>query len=165
MTLTTRFTEINSPVGRLRLVADDEGLRRIDFLAGRGGRSPDPAWREDGASLRAVVEQLEAYFARELTAFSLALAPQGTPFQLTVWSRLRQIPYGRTISYGALAASIGRPTASRAVGLANGANPIPIVVPCHRVIGANGRLTGYGGGLDVKRRLLALEGVAPAPSA
>jgi methylated-DNA-[protein]-cysteine S-methyltransferase len=103
------------------------------------------------------VRQLRAYFAGELQAFDLPLAPQGTPFQLAVWKHLCEIPYGETISYGELARRIGNPNASRAVGLANGSNPIPIVIPCHRVIGSNGKLTGYGGGLPIKDKLLGLE--------
>jgi methylated-DNA-[protein]-cysteine S-methyltransferase len=104
-----------------------------------------------------VRRQLDAYFAGRLRVFELPLAPQGTEFQRTVWDALLRIPYGETTSYGALARSLGKPEASRAVGLANGRNPIPIVIPCHRVIGSGGSLTGYGGGLDLKRRLLALE--------
>ena len=103
------------------------------------------------------IRQLRAYFAGELENFDLPLAPQGTPFQLSVWNRLCEIPYGETISYGELARRLGNPNASRAVGLANGSNPIPIVIPCHRVIGSNGKLTGYGGGLPIKEKLLALE--------
>jgi methylated-DNA-[protein]-cysteine S-methyltransferase len=103
------------------------------------------------------MRQLRAYFAGELETFDLPLAPEGTPFQLEVWRRLCEIPYGETISYGELARRLGNPNASRAVGLANGANPIPIVIPCHRVIGSDGKLTGYGGGLPIKEKLLALE--------
>jgi methylated-DNA-[protein]-cysteine S-methyltransferase len=103
------------------------------------------------------IRQLEAYFAGKLDNFNLLLSPQGTPFQQRVWSELQNIPYGETISYGELARRIGNPKASRAVGLANGANPLSIVIPCHRVIGANGKLTGYGGGLPIKEKLLALE--------
>ena len=108
-------------------------------------------------SLRETIRQLRAYFAGELETFDLTLAPQGTPFQLAVWNRLCEISFGETISYGELARRIGNPNASRAVGLANGSNPIPIVIPCHRVIGSNGKLTGYGGGLPIKEKLLALE--------
>ena len=107
--------------------------------------------------MREAIRQLAAYFAGELEIFDLPLAPEGTPFQLAVWRRLNDIPYGETISYGELARRLGNPKASRAVGLANGANPIPIVIPCHRVIGSNGKLTGYGGGLPIKEKLLALE--------
>jgi methylated-DNA-[protein]-cysteine S-methyltransferase len=107
--------------------------------------------------LQEPVRQLRAYFAGDLETFDLPLAPAGTPFQLAVWRELCKIPYGKTISYGELARHLGNPNASRAVGLANGANPIPIVIPCHRVIGSNGKLTGYGGGLPIKEKLLALE--------
>ena len=146
------YTWMESPVGRLLLAADETGLRKILF-----GGKPEPGWREDPAALADTVRQLRAYFAGELRDFDLSLAPEGTPFQLRVWRELRNIPYGQTISYGELARRIGSPNASRAVGLANGANPISIVVPCHRVIGSNGKLTGYGGGLENKERLLALE--------
>jgi methylated-DNA-[protein]-cysteine S-methyltransferase len=107
--------------------------------------------------LKEIVRQLRAYFAGTLEKFHLPLSPQGTQFQLGVWKRLCDIPYGETISYGELARRIGNPNASRAVGLANGSNPIPIIIPCHRVIGSNGKLTGYGGGLPIKEKLLALE--------
>jgi methylated-DNA-[protein]-cysteine S-methyltransferase len=107
--------------------------------------------------LAEVIRQLQAYFAGELENFDLAVSPQGTPFQQKVWSELQRIPYGETLSYGELARRIGNPKACRAVGLANGSNPISIVIPCHRVIGSNGKLTGYGGGLPIKEKLLALE--------
>ncbi len=152
---------IESPLGPLLLAADDAGLRSIDFVNGRqpGKRPtyPDPSSRANAAVLREAIRQLAAYFAGELEIFDLPLAPEGTPFQLAVWRRLNDIPYGETISYGELARRLGNPKASRAVGLANGANPIPIVIPCHRVIGSNGKLTGYGGGLPIKEKLLALE--------
>ena len=151
------YTRMESPVGPLLLVADDSGLRRIDFVNGRNPGTPGPQWHEDAEPLREVARQLHAYFAGELESFDLTLAPQGTPFQLTVWNRLCDIPFGETISYGELARRIGNPNASRAVGLANGSNPIPIVIPCHRVIGSNGKLTGYGGGLPIKEKLLGLE--------
>lgn len=143
---------MESPVGRLLLAADEKGLRQILF---RG--EPASHWRENPAALAETVRQLRAYFARELRDFNLPLAPAGTPFQLRVWRELRNIPYGQTISYGELARRVGSPNGSRAVGLANGANPISIVVPCHRVIGGNGKLTGYGGGLENKQLLLTLE--------
>ena len=151
------YTRMASPVGPLMLVADEAGLRRIDFVNGRSPVRSDPHWRESAEYLGETVRQLLAYFAGELEAFDLPLVPQGTPFQLAVWKRLCEIPYGETISYGELARRIGNPNASRAVGLANGSNPIPIVIPCHRVIGSNGKLTGYGGGLPIKEKLLALE--------
>lgn len=151
------YTEISSPAGLLFLSADAVGLRQILFVNGRSSVRPEPGWRENSTALAETIRQLRAYFAGELQTFNLPLAPQGTRFQLEVWRRLCEIPYGETISYGELARRIGNPKASRAVGLANGANPISIVVPCHRVIGSNGKLTGYGGGLDAKEKLLALE--------
>jgi methylated-DNA-[protein]-cysteine S-methyltransferase len=151
------YTEIASPLGPLLLVADESGLREINFVNGRHAVSADPSWRKDDAQFRDVVEQLNAYFAGDLEVFDLKLAPRGTPFQLAVWKKLCEIPFGETISYGELARRIANPNASRAVGLANGSNPIPIVIPCHRVIGSNGKLTGYGGGLPIKEKLLALE--------
>jgi methylated-DNA-[protein]-cysteine S-methyltransferase len=151
------YTRIESPVGPLLLVADDAGMRRIEFVNGRKPGQTDPQWHDDAELLRETIRQLRAYFAGELESFDLRLAPEGTPFQIAVWKRLCEIPYGETISYGELARRLGNPNASRAVGLANGANPIPIVIPCHRVIGSNGKLTGYGGGLPIKEKLLALE--------
>jgi methylated-DNA-[protein]-cysteine S-methyltransferase len=154
---TTFYTQIESPLGPLLLAADQAGLREILFVNGRHPARPESSWKEDRAPLKETISQLHAYFAGELENFDLQLAPQGTPFQLGVWRRLCDIPYGETISYGELAGRIGNPKASRAVGLANGSNPIPIVIPCHRVIGSNGKLTGYGGGLPIKEKLLALE--------
>lgn len=151
------YIRMESPIGPLMLVADNTGLRRIGFVNGRSPVRSDPQWRESVERLGETIRQLRAYFAGELQAFDLPLAPQGTPFQLSVWNRLCEIPYGETISYGELARRIGNPNASRAVGLANGSNPIPIVIPCHRVIGSNGKLTGYGGGLPIKEKLLGLE--------
>jgi len=148
-------TTIESPVGPLVLAADDAGLRSITFT--RGEQEFVASRDEDAGPLQEPIRQLWAYFAGELEKFALVLSPAGTPFQLEVWRRLGEIPYGETISYGELARRIGNPKASRAVGLANGSNPIPIVIPCHRVIGSNGKLTGYGGGLPVKEKLLALE--------
>jgi methylated-DNA-[protein]-cysteine S-methyltransferase len=150
------YTTMDSPVGRLRLVADDAGLRRLEFHKDGFPAAPE-GWREDARGLREVSSQLAAYFAGRLKVFDFPLAPEGTPFQLQVWERLLEIPYGETISYGTLAQRVGNPAASRAVGLANGRNPIAIVIPCHRVIGSNGTLTGYGGGLPNKQKLLALE--------
>jgi len=156
--MVTRFyTQTESPLGPLLLAADDSGLRQILFVNGRYPAEPHPFWKESRAALKETIRQLHAYFAGELENFDLHLAPEGTPFQLAVWRRLCDIPYGQTISYGELASRIGNPKASRAVGLANGSNPIPIVIPCHRVIGSNGKLTGYGGGLPIKEKLLALE--------
>jgi methylated-DNA-[protein]-cysteine S-methyltransferase len=155
--MTLAFTDIDSPVGRLRLAADGDRLHVLAFLDGKEHSEPPAGWREDKAALATAIEQLRAYFAGELREFTLPLAPDGTSFQLRVWNELTRIPYGETISYRELADRIGNPKACRAVGLANGSNPIAIIVPCHRVIGANGKLTGYGGGLPVKEKLLALE--------
>jgi methylated-DNA-[protein]-cysteine S-methyltransferase len=155
--MTRCFTQIESSLGPLLLVADEAGLREIRFVNGRHPTQPEPSWKEDPAPLSETIRQLQAYFAGELENFDLQLAPEGTQFQLEVWRRLCDIPYGETISYGELAGKIGNPKASRAVGLANGSNPIPIVIPCHRVIGSNGKLTGYGGGIPIKEKLLALE--------
>ena len=147
------YAHLESPVGALTLAGDESGLRQLLFRA----RPPEPDWIEDRAAMAEAVRQLRAYFGGELEAFDLVLAPKGTPFQLSVWKRLCEIPFGETISYGELARRIGNPKACRAVGLANGLNPIAIIVPCHRVIGSNGKLTGYGGGLPIKEKLLALE--------
>lgn len=151
------YTYLDSPTGPLLLAGDEEGLSLIHFCDGTIPRKPDPEWQQDARPFVEAMAQLNAYFAGELLDFQLRLNPRGTPFQLGVWKALCQIPYGHTISYGELARRIGKPSASRAVGLANGANPIAIVIPCHRVIGSNGKLTGYGGGLSNKRRLLDLE--------
>ncbi len=149
--------QIDSPVGKLLLTGDGVRLKGIHFQSGPHAREAEAEWVRDPAPFAAPVSQLMEYFAGGRRTFDLPLAPRGTEFQQTVWAALRRIPYGETLSYGELARRIGRPHASRAVGLANGANPLPIVVPCHRVIGADGSLTGFGGGLDIKRRLLALE--------
>jgi methylated-DNA-[protein]-cysteine S-methyltransferase len=151
------YTHMASPFGPLLLVAADSGLRRIVFARNGKRAEPEPDWQDDPSALRDPVRQLGAYFAGQLEAFELPLVPQGTPFQQRVWRELCNIPYGETISYRGLAGRIGNPKASRAVGLANGSNPIPIVIPCHRVIGSNGKLTGYGGGIPIKEKLLALE--------
>lgn len=151
------YTYLESPIGTLLLAGNAEGLQQILFSTDGRPANPNPEWQEDPSSLDEAMRQLKAYFAGELENFDLQLSPQGTPFQQRVWSELQKIPYGDTISYGELARRIGNPKASRAVGLANGSNPISIVIPCHRVIGANGKLTGYGGGLPIKEKLLALE--------
>lgn len=151
------YTYMESPVGRLLLAGDERSVTFIGFVEGRNPPKPEADWRNDGRFLKNAVEQLRAYFAGSLRIFNVPLRMHGTPFQLTVWKALQEIPYGETISYGELARRVGNPKGSRAVGLANGSNPIAIVVPCHRVIGSNGKLTGYGGGLDNKEVLLALE--------
>lgn len=154
-----KFTVMNSPVGPLTIAGDETGLHFILFGSGMRAARPDPAWQgSECPVVRETILQLGAYFAKKLTRFDLPLQPAGTQFQLEVWRELRCIPYGKVISYGELARRIGKPNASRAVGAANGANPIPIVVPCHRVIGSTGKLTGFGGGLPVKEALLRLEG-------
>ena len=158
MTTTTGTVIINSPVGPLLLVAREEGLT---FLLFADCNQQQPMGDGTDAAACILVEterQLAEYFAGRRRVFDLPLAPEGTDFQLAVWRSLGEIPYGETVSYGELARRIKRPSAARAVGAANGANPISIIVPCHRVIGANGRLVGYGGGLPAKRSLLALEG-------
>lgn len=157
--------EIDSPVGRLLLAGDGASLIHVCFQSGPRPRRPESGWIADPAPFQAASAQLAEYFAGGRRAFDLPLAPRGTEFQRCVWRALAEIPYGGTLSYGELARRIGKPGASRAVGLANGANPLPIVVPCHRVIGADGSLTGFGGGLPIKRTLLALEGGGAAPPA
>ncbi len=158
---TTRFTYIASPVGELLVTADPTGaLTRLHFPGRTTPRQVD--WTHNEAPFLEPRRQLDAYFAGELEDFDLRLAPSGTPFQLQVWRALREIPYGATASYGEIARAVGAPDAARAVGGANNRNPIAIVIPCHRVIGASGSLTGYGGGLDRKRLLLQLEAGTPA---
>jgi methylated-DNA-[protein]-cysteine S-methyltransferase len=151
------YSHCESPIGKLLLVASPRGLSQIWFEGKTDKAALGIECREDEPALREVIRQLRAYFAAELETFDVGLAPEGTPFQQRVWSELLKIPYGETISYGELARRIGSPNASRAVGLANGSNPIPIIIPCHRVIGSDGKLTGYGGGLPIKEKLLALE--------
>jgi methylated-DNA-[protein]-cysteine S-methyltransferase len=151
------YTHQETPLGMTLLAADQRGLRLIRFAAGRRAERPDPDWREDQGPFEETIRQLRAYFDGELKEFDLRLSLEGTAFQMRVWKALLTIPYGETISYGQLARRIGNPNAARAVGLANGSNPIPIIVPCHRVIGSNGSLVGYGGGLSNKRALLSLE--------
>jgi len=151
------YSYCESPIGKLMLVGSERGLCQIWFEGNGHKAALRTDSHENSTALRDTVGQLRAYFAGELETFELALAPEGTPFQQKVWGELIRIPYGETISYGELARRIGNPNASRAVGLANGSNPIPIIIPCHRVIGSNGKLTGYGGGLPIKEKLLALE--------
>ena len=160
----THYTIVESPVGPLLLAADSDAVTQLSFQAGPKAQPTETDWIESSATARggaAVLEearkQLVAYFSRELSRFDLPLAPKGTPFQERVWQELQKIPYGETISYGELARRIGNPKASRAVGAANGQNPIAIVIPCHRVLGSNGTLTGFGGGLAIKETLLEHE--------
>jgi methylated-DNA-[protein]-cysteine S-methyltransferase len=159
-------TTVDSPCGPLLCVVDEAGaVVRIEFSTGRHSRQilermQDAGFEivEDTGRTAEVRRQLAEYFAGERREFDLPLAPEGTSFERAVWGELAKIPFGETRSYGEIAQILGRPGAARAVGRANGANPIPIVVPCHRVIGADGSLTGFGGGLEVKSRLLELEG-------
>lgn len=160
-TETLYYDTLPSPLGMLTLVADTQGrLREICFEAEQRPRADEP-WQRDTTRLAQARQQLTEYFAGTRREFTLPLQPQGTVFQQSVWQALLRIPFGATSSYGELAQRIGKPTAMRAVGAANGRNPIPIIVPCHRVIGADGSLTGYSGGLWIKQKLLALEGHAP----
>jgi len=152
------YTVMDSPIGQLLLTANGAGLTGIFFQAGPHSKPPEKDWISDAKPFTEVMAQLDAYFAGELKDFNLPLAPAGTKFQMTVWEALQSIPYGETISYGELADRIGNPKAVRAVGGANGKNPIPVIVPCHRVIGSDGSLTGFGGGLSIKEALLTLEG-------
>jgi len=155
----TVYSYDSSPVGDLLLTWDEDALTGLTMAQhkGKAAPRPEPGWRRDDAAFHIVHDQLRAFFAGELRTFELPLRMAGTPFQRLVWEGLLGIPFGATLSYAELARRIGRPGASRAVGAANGRNPISIVVPCHRVIGANGTLTGYGGGLDRKEWLLRHE--------
>jgi methylated-DNA-[protein]-cysteine S-methyltransferase len=154
--MTIRYSHVDGPEGRLLVAIDADGnLIRLHFAHHHD--HVETGWIEDDAALAPVRAQLDEYFAGTRTEFDLPIRLYGTPFQVEVWEQLRRIPYGETISYGELAKRVDRPEGARAVGAANGLNPIAIVVPCHRVIGADGSLTGFGGGLDWKRRLLDLE--------
>jgi methylated-DNA-[protein]-cysteine S-methyltransferase len=153
---------VSSPIGRLLLTGDGQALTGLWMLDADRHSARASALTSSPATFTEVATQLEEYFAGDRKEFTVPLAPTGTPFQLAVWTQLTTIPYGSTVSYGDIARALGkRLVASRAVGLANGANPISIIVPCHRVIGADGSLTGYGGGLDRKELLLRLEGAGP----
>lgn len=150
----TYYTHVDSPIGPLLLTGDGQALTSLTMSEHKHGAAVQPDWQHDHTAFAAVCEQLAAYFDNQLQVFDLPLKPTGTDFQRRVWQALCDIPFGRTESYGELARRIENPKASRAVGLANGRNPISIIIPCHRVIGANGSLTGYGGGLERKRWLL-----------
>ncbi|HXI11900.1 MAG TPA: methylated-DNA--[protein]-cysteine S-methyltransferase [Thermoanaerobaculia bacterium] len=154
------YRYLSSPIGTLLLARDAHGLAIVSFE--RGGRPSEPLdeWEREDDAFREEVCQFERYFAGTLRQFDLPLSASGTAFQKSVWMALRAIPYAETRSYGDIARVLGRPSACRAVGRANGANPLPIVVPCHRVIGSDGSFTGFAGGLGVKRYLLELEGGA-----
>lgn len=151
------YTSYESPVGPLLLAGDADALRLVSFESSKHAAPPQADWKQDKAPFAEVVRQLQAYFRGELREFDVPLALEGTEFQRRVWNALRGIPYGETISYLQLAERIGNSRAVRAVGLANGSNPIPIIVPCHRVIGSDGSLTGFGGGISTKKKLLELE--------
>lgn len=146
----------DSPVGRLMLTGDQR-LESISFPLSKTRPDPGGDWKETSLHFSRAITQLDAYFKGGLKKFDLDIAPRGTPFQEQVWQELMKIPHGTTITYGELAERIGNPKACRAVGLANGKNPLPIVIPCHRVVGKNGKLTGFGGGVSVKKQLLELE--------
>lgn len=150
---------LESTLGSLLVAGDDAGLRCLSFLAGTEPRHAAAEWRRVRGGFRGLEAELEAYFQGEPVRFTTPVAGDGTAFQRRVWRALRDIPHGTVASYGDIARAIGSPGSVRAVGAANGANPIAIVVPCHRVIGSDRSLTGYAGGLDIKRRLLAIEGV------
>jgi methylated-DNA-[protein]-cysteine S-methyltransferase len=151
------YATIESPVGELLLLGDDVALRGLYMQEGRKPASVRPEWRREPGAFAAASTQLSEYFAGRRTNFDLPLELSGTPFQRRVWEALREIGHGETSSYGELARRVGRPSAARAVGAANGSNPISIVIPCHRLIGARGALTGYAGGIETKRLLLELE--------
>ena len=151
------YTGTQSPIGELLLVGDGHALHGLHMQEGRTSVAVDPAWRRADEPFADVRRQLSEYFDGQRIDFDVPLAMAGTQFQRRVWDELREIPYGDTTTYGELARRLGRPSASRAVGLANGRNPVAVIVPCHRVIGSDGSLTGYGGGLERKRLLLDLE--------
>jgi methylated-DNA-[protein]-cysteine S-methyltransferase len=152
------YAYLETPIGTLLIAGDARTVRRISFPRRGKAVEPEPGWQaSDHGPVGDAIRQLREYFSGRRTTFDLPLGPEGTAFQRTVWRGLQDIPYGATISYGELARRIGNPKASRAVGAANGANPLPIVIPCHRVINADGGLGGFGGGLPIKRALLALE--------
>ena len=162
MTTTTYYSYIDSPLGQIFVQGDGQFVTGLYLPMHKGWRGPDAAWRRSDAPFAALREQLAEYFAGQRRQFDVSLKYAGTPFQRRVWQELVRIPFGTTITYGQLAERVGQPTASRAVGHANGRNPISIIVPCHRVIGASGKLTGYAGGVDKKQWLLAWERDAAA---
>lgn len=151
------YTTMDSPIGELLLLGDGRALHGLYMQQGRKPVRISPRWERSQGALADVRAQMQEYFAGERTAFDTPLVMHGSEFEQRVWSALREIPYGETVSYGEIARRVGQPSAARAVGMANGRNPIAVIVPCHRVIGADGTLTGYGGGLERKRLLLELE--------
>jgi len=159
------FTYLDgTPVGRLLIAGDENGLRHVSFAKSHFSApvtTPEEDWEAQEKPFKEVIKQLNAYFSGKLQDFDLPLAPEGTEFQQKVWQALRNVKFGTTASYGSIAAQIGNPAASRAVGMANGRNPISIIVPCHRIIGSSGKLVGYGGGLKYKETLLKLERSIP----
>jgi methylated-DNA-[protein]-cysteine S-methyltransferase len=158
------YSYLPTPIGPLLLVGAADALAEVHFAGMSDAPEPAPSWREDETPFGEARCQLTEYFEGNRRSFDLPLAPAGTPFQLAVWSALRTIAYGEAVSYRDIAEQIGRPTATRAVGAANGRNPLPVIVPCHRVIGTNGTLTGFGGGLDRKAWLLRHEGYSEGVS-
>jgi methylated-DNA-[protein]-cysteine S-methyltransferase len=161
MSDTVYYSYLESPLGKLLATSDGECLSGLYFPCHQDRHRPSAEWRRDDACFAEVRRQLREYFAGKRHKFDVPLRMKGSQFERRVWSALCKVAHGTTVSYRDIARRIGQPTACRAVGLANGRNPIPIIVPCHRVIGADGSLTGYGGGLETKRWLLALEGVEP----
>lgn len=156
------YTTVGSPIGELLLVGDGEALRGLYMQEGRKPGKVAAGWEREPRAFAKAEAQLGEYFAGRRTSFDLPLQAAGTPFQMRVWEALGEIGYGETMSYGELARRIGRPAAPRAVGTANGANPLSVVIPCHRLVGSDGTLTGYGGGVERKRLLLDLEAEAGA---
>jgi methylated-DNA-[protein]-cysteine S-methyltransferase len=157
------YAYLETPIGTLLIAGDDDAVHRIAFPQHGRAAKPEAEWQElQRGPVAEAARQLREYFAGKRAEFDLPLAPAGTVFQRSVWRQLQEIPYGETISYGELARRVGNPKASRAVGTANGMNPLPIVIPCHRVIAGDGTLGGFGGGLPTKRTLLALESRASA---
>ncbi|WP_421193978.1 methylated-DNA--[protein]-cysteine S-methyltransferase [Aeromonas enteropelogenes] len=154
-----RYDILPTHCGNLLIAINERGLVHVDFVAGLRALPDMSGWQQDGEALAPYLAEFEAYFAGRLQRFTLPLAASGTAFQQTVWQALCDIPYGETRSYGDIARAIGKPNAMRAVGAANGRNPLSIIVPCHRVIGQNGSLTGYAGGLEIKKALLQLENI------
>lgn len=151
------YCHYDSPLGRMLLVGMDGVLEKLHFPNSTERLEIPEDWQDNAAGFREALRQLREYFAAARQEFALPIAPRGTPFQVRVWQELRKIPFGETASYGAIAERIGNPRACRAVGMANSKNPIPIIIPCHRIIGKDGSLTGFGGGLTVKKQLLDLE--------
>ncbi len=156
-----QYTILDSPLGDVLVARSERGLTHINFQQSDSPVEIQPQWTRDDDAFDDIAVQLGEYFAGERRTFDLPLDPVGTEFQQAVWRALTQIPHGETWTYGQIAQHLGQPTASRAVGAANGRNPLPIIVPCHRVIGSNGKLTGYRGGVKFKEALLALEGALP----